>query len=141
MEYIIKPCDWETVYLNTETDANKFGEALREYCFIGNCMETGCYSTFNLQKCFKKLTEGDIFEEAKKYLYEDTIPTVYCFKLDESDCYIEFANGSKKSKICEPTEIVIGWTWDGDGCLYFRWNNRKVINYDCKCDYTWEWIK
>ena len=38
-------------------------------------------------------------------------------------------------------EIVIGWYWDADGCLYFRYNNRSVINTDCKCDYTWEWIK
>ena len=137
---IIIPCDWKTIDLLETKDANDFGEALRNYCFIGNCMERGCYSTFNVQKCFKKLTKGFIFEEAKKYLYEDIIPTVYYFKLEEKDCYIDFANGSKKSKICEPIEIVIGWTWDGDGCLYFRFNDRIVINNDCKCDYCWKFL-
>ena len=132
---LIIPCDWMNVDLLTEADANLFGEALRGLCFVGTYGETGCYSTFEVNKMFKQVKSGKIFEEAELYLYEDIESTVYHYKLEEKDCYIE------KSKICEPYEIVMGWTWDGDGCLYFRFNDRKVINTDCKKDYTWDWRK
>lgn len=134
---IVIPCDWKVVDLLTTDDPNDFGEALRNYCFVGNITQTGCYSTFDVIKHLKKVKKGEIFEEAKKELYDDIIPTIYHFKLKEKDCYVA------KYKICEPYEIVCGWSWDGDGdgSLYFRFNNRKVINTDCKCDYCWEWIK
>lgn len=144
MDYIIKPCDWEIIYLAKEQDPNKFGEALRDYCFKGNCMNTGCYDTFEMMEFFKKVEERHpIYEKAKKYLYEDIKPTVYYYKLEEKDCYMKYEFDGKihNDKIYEPSEIVIGWTWDGDGCLYIRWNNKAVRNSDCKKDYTWEWIK
>lgn len=144
MEYIINPCKYEAIYLATEQNPNKFGEALRNFCFRGNCESTGCYSTFDMMDFLTKVTEGKIFEEAKKYLY-DVPPTIYHHKLEEKDCYIEYVEmGSgeiTKWKICNPCEIVVGWTWDGDGCLYIRWNDRKVVNTDCKKDYEWEWVK
>jgi hypothetical protein len=142
---LVIPCDWKVVDLLKTKDANDFGEALRGLCFVGTSQDTGCYSTFDVQKCFTKVTEGEIFEEAKKHLYEDIKPTVYHYKLEEKDCYmkyVEMGNGEiVKSKICEPEEIVMGWTWDGDGCLYFRFNGRKVVNTDCKKDYNWRWIE
>lgn len=131
---IIVPCDWKTVDLLTTTDPNEFGEALRNYCFIGNTHDTGCYSTFNVIDCLKKVNEGKIYQEAIKHLWDDAIPYVYHFKATKKNCYIE------NYKICEPYEIVCAWSWSGDGCLYFRFNNRKVINYDCKCDYEWKWL-
>jgi len=139
---IIMPCDWKIVNLLTIEKSNDFGEALRSHCFVGRGSDTGCYSTFQVHPSFKQIKEGKIFEEAKKYLYEYIEPTVYHFKLEEKDCYLEYESEGEivKSKICEPHEIVIGWTWDGDGCLYFRFNNRKVINTDCKKDYEWKWI-
>src|SRR3989304_189292 len=142
MDYIIKPCDWETVDLKTEQDPNKFGEALRGYCFVGNCMERGCYSTFKLLERFEAVNYGKIYDEAKKYIFnqyqelEDLPLHVFKLELKEEDCYIENA----KYKIAEPFEIICAWSWDGDGCLYFCWNDRAVINNDCKCDYNWEWI-
>lgn len=143
---IIIPCDWKTIDLLKTKNADDFGEALRNYCFIGNCEETGCYSTFDVQKYFTKVTEGKIFEEAKKYLYEDIEPTVYHFQLEEQDCYMNCQcygeiDNIEKIKICESYEIVMGWTWDGDGCLYFRFNNKKATNSDCKKSYGWEWEK
>ena len=144
MDYIIKPCDWETIYLAKEKDANKFGEALRNFCFKGNCETTGCYSTFEMIDLFKKVKEGHpIYEEAKRNIWNDEVkPTVYYYKLEEKDCYINYILDGKveKMKVCDPTEIVVGWAWDGDGCLYIRWNNRIVRNDDCKKDYVWEWI-
>jgi predicted choloylglycine hydrolase len=142
---IIIPCNWKTVNLLDTTNANSFGEALRNYCFIGNCEERGCYSTFKIHECFNKVESGKIYDEVKPYLWDEIKPTVYHLKVEEKDCYINYqAYGEIKSgsmKICEPHEIVIGWTWDGDGCLYFRFNDKKVVNTDCKKDYTWEWEK
>ena len=140
---IIMPCNWKTVDLLKTDNANDFGEALRGYCFIGNNQEIGCYSTFEVNKVFKQMKSGKIFQEAKKYLYEDIKPNIYHYKLKEKDCYMsyEIDEGTQQMKICEPYEIVMGWTWDGDGCLYFRFNDRKVVNSDCKKDYTWEWRK
>ena len=140
---LIIPCDWKNINLITEADANLFGEALRGLCFVGTYGETGCYSTFEVNKMFKQVKSGKIYEEAKNHLYEDITPTVYHYKLEEKDCYIEHKMLGKivKDKICDSYEIVMGWTWDGDGLLYFRFNDRKVSNSDCKKDYTWEWEK
>lgn len=141
------PCDWKIVDLNTTKKANDFGEALRGYCFLGNSSDTGCYSTFEVIKCLEKVTEGKIFEEAKSNLYEDIEPTVYYYKLEEKDCYVSYKGQNKQGeqwegtvKMYDPMELVIGWTWDGDGCLYIRFNDKAVVNTDCKKDYTWEWI-
>lgn len=138
---IIVPCDWKTINLMKVTYADDFGEALREYCFVGNSNQIGCYSTFELLECFKQIKSGKIFNEAKEHLYEDVKPTVYHYKLEEKDCYMNCNFGSGKVKMFEPTEIVVGWTWDGDGCLYFRYKNRSVVNSDCKKSYNWKWIK
>ena len=141
---IITPCDWKIVDLLKEQNANWFGEALRGHCFIGRVNETGYYSTFRVHESFKQVKEGAIFEEAKKYLYDEVEVTVYHFKLEEKDCWISYegeGENARRMKICEPFEIVMAWVWDGDGCLYFRFNDRKVINTDCKKDYNWEWIK
>lgn len=145
MDCVIKPCDWETIYLATESDPNKFGEALRDYCFIGNCMETGCYSTFELLKGFEEIKSGKIYEEA----FQEIAPEfkeglkVYKYEILEKDCYLETTDMDGeiyRSKICEPLILIVAWEWNGDGTLYFRWNNRSVINTDCKCDYYWNWI-
>ena len=137
------PCDYKKVDLLTEPDANLFGEALREYCFIGNCEQRGCYSTFNVLEYLIQVKSGKIFKEAKKELYEDIEARVYHYKLEEKDCYIKYHENDKiiSMKVSEPMEIVCAWAWDGDGCLYFRFNDRKVINTDCKKDYTWKWIE
>ena len=139
---IITPCDWKTVDLLKTDNANDFGEALRYFSFIGNSEQTGCYSTFDVKKTFTKVLSGKIFEEAKKYLWEDITPTVYHWLLKEKDCWIAYDDPKNplRMKWCDPFEIVMGWTWDGDGCLYFRFNDKKVRNTDCKKDYTWEWI-
>lgn len=127
---IVIPCDWKIVDLLTTDDADDFGEALRGFCFIGTSQLIGCYSTFEVNKGFNEIKEGKIWEEAKSHLWGDTIPKVYHLKVDLDNLHI-----------CEPFEIIMGWTWDGDGCLYFRFNGRKVINTDCKKSYGWEWIK
>lgn len=139
---IIIPKDWETIDLLTEQNPNKFGEALRNYCFVGNCMEKGCYSTFSLISILKQVTSGKIYNEAKKVIYPENTLHVYYFKLAEKDCWLTYYdpdNKPQRVKFCEPYEILCAWEWDGDGCLYFRFNNRKVINTDCKKDYEWAW--
>lgn len=140
---IFVPCDYKHVDLLKESDPNMFGEALRTYCFVGRNNEKGCYETFDVGRFFKEVKSGKIFEEAKEHLYDDIDPTIYHYKLEEEDCYMQYECDGKmhKSKVCEPFEIVMGWTWDGDGCLYFRFNDRAVVNDDCKKDYTWEWVE
>lgn len=143
---IIVPKDWEMIDLLTEQDPNKFGEALRNYCFVGNCEQTGCYSTFDMIPQLKEIKVGKVYKEAKKELcpeLKDSIK-VYHWKLKEKDCWIAYddpEDNQKRMKICEPLEIVCAWYWDWDGILYFRFNNRKVINGDCKKDHTWEWLE
>lgn len=135
------PINWKDVDLLTTEDANDFGEALRGYCFIGRVGEKGCYSTFKISEFFKKMNSGKIYEEAKNIIqpeFEHSL-IVHHFKINEEDCYITSESG--EYKIGEPFEIVCAWEWQGDGTLYFRFNNRKVINTDCKCSYYWNWIK
>jgi hypothetical protein len=135
---IVVPCDWKTVDLLETEDPNEFGEALRNYCFVGNCEQTGCYSTFDLIPQLKEVKFGKIYEEARKMLLsedDDEEIRVFYWEVKGKDCYIE------KYKICEPFELVCAWFWDGDGFLYFRYKNRAVINTDCKKDYYWEWLK
>lgn len=141
---VIVPIEWEGVDLLTEQDPNKFGEALRNYCFIGNCQDTGCYTTFNMIDTLKEVKSGKIYEEAKEIIIPENTLHVYHFKIEEKDCYLKFEDSfgkNIKDKFCEPYEIVCAYEWDGDGCLYFRFNDRKVINTDCKCSYYWRWIK
>jgi hypothetical protein len=136
--------DWETIDLLTEQDPNKFGEALRNYCFIGNCEQTGCYSTFDLIPQLKKVKSGKIYEEAKKVIHPENYLHVYYWKIIEKNCWIAYGDPEGKPqrmKFCEPHELVCAWEWEGDGTLYFRFNNKKVINTDCKKDYVWKWIK
>lgn len=147
---ILVPTNWKTVDLCKEEDENLFGEALRNYCFVGNCMDTGCYSTFEVIPHLKKITAttrgwtgNQIFEEAKTYLWEDITPTVYHYKIEEKDCWLNYEDSDydhpQKLRISDPYEIVCAWTWDHDGALYLRFNNKAVVNYDCKKDYTWKW--
>jgi hypothetical protein len=144
---IIVPCDWKTVDLLSEKDANLFGEALRNYCFIGNCEQTGCYSTFELIPQLKEIKSGKIYKEALKVIfpgkYKEKIKVFACI-VKEKDCYVSYDNPEgkpNKMKICEPFELICAWHWDGDGDLYFRYNNRKALNTDCKKDYVWEWVE
>lgn len=139
---ILMPIDWKTVDLETEQDANIFGEALREYCFVGNCMDTGCYTTFNLLENFKEIKEGKYFDECVKHLYENVTPHVYLNELKEKDCWVETDDPEgnlQNYKLGEPFLFVVGWTWEGDGCLYLRYNNKAVVNTDCKNNYEWRW--
>jgi len=141
---IVIPCNWKAVDLLTTQDANDFGEALRSYCFIGNCEQTGCYSTFDLIPQLKEVKSGKIYNEAKRVINPENTLHVYHFKLIEKDCWIACNDPKDKPqrmKFCEPYEIVCAWEWDGDGTLYFRFSNRKVINTDCKKDYEWTWLK
>ena len=141
---LIIPCDYQIIDLLTEADPNLFGEALRNLCFVGNGQQKGCYETFEVNKTFYQVTRGEILKEAKKYLFQDVQSYIYHYKIEEKDCWMAYddpEDSPKRMKWCEPHEIVMGWTWDGDGCLYFRFNDRKVVNTDCKKDYTWEWVE
>lgn len=141
---IVVPSDYKVVDLLNTSDPNEFGEALRNFCFVGNCEQTGCYSTFEVIKQLKEVKSGKIFEEAQRELWEDVKPTVYYWKVQEKDCWIEYnqPNGKPdKMKLGEPLELVLGWAWEGDGCLYIRYNNKAVVNPDCKKDYNWEWVQ
>ncbi|MCK9542119.1 MAG: hypothetical protein M0R03_08825 [Novosphingobium sp.] len=132
---IIIPTAWKTVDLITTDDPCDFGEALRGMCFIGTIKDVGCYSTFTVNDIFKQVTSGEIFEEACEHMFNVCDDKhVYHYKLNDEECWCY------GYKIGKPVEIVCGWSWDGDGCLYLRYNNRSVINYDCKKDYTWNWI-
>lgn len=141
---ILIPSDWKEVDILKTTDPNEFGESLRAYLFVGNINDTGCYTTFNVIPMMKQVKGGKIFEEAKKHLYDDIEPTVYHYKIKEKDCWMRFDDPEgkpDKMRMCDPTEIVMGYTWEQDGCLYIRYNNRVAINNDAKCCYDWQWLE
>lgn len=113
-------------------DANDFGEALREYCFLpSNGGIYGCYSTFKLRPEFKKFnpTEdilsillGHNYRGNEYYSGNEVV------KIEQNSC---FSNGN----------VIVAWYWDGDGTLYFREGKKAAFNNDCKKDYCWEWVK
>lgn len=140
------PCEWKTIDLEKEKDANMFGESLRHFCFKENGRKKGCYESFELINGFKKIISGKIYEEAKKIIepeYKESLH-VYYFELKNEDYYFKYKTPDGDDaimRICESFNIVCAWEWNGDGHLYFRFNDRKVENRDCKKDYEWEWIK
>ena len=74
---ILIPVDWKLVDLDVETDPNLIGEALRHWCFVGRNGERGCYSTVALPDFFKKVSSGKYYDEAKKYLLQDSTNIEY----------------------------------------------------------------
>jgi hypothetical protein len=131
---------------NTIEDANVFGELLRNYCFVPD--ETGgtvgCYSTFKLHSAFKPFTGicAEFFVEqflkseyfwGKWYKAENLCKEDYKMQLDMFESFLKnlYTDGN----------IIVTWHWDGDGLLLIGEDNRMVFNSDCKCNYTWEWVK
>ena len=105
-----------------------FGEALRAYCFKPDKYggSYGCYSTFELHPEFKKIRKNSkVGEYLIGLLFLD------CWKKELYDSIQLFTNDN----------VYLAWVWDGDGTLLIMEGEKKAINTDCKCDYTWEWIE
>jgi len=132
------PCDWKTIDIWNEKDPNMIGEALNHYCFIGHNGQRGCYEIFELPDYFDIVLKGEYYNQAQKEV---------CGEGDTFHCYMYELLEDDVTKLLNIGLItmVVAWQWDGDGCLYFRIKNDKqdieVINNDCKCDYTWEFVK
>ena len=111
-------------------DSNRFGEALRNYCFIPDeCGgTTGCYSTFKLRPEFKPIKK-----DSKKWKK--------LFNLIVGECDKEYiAEVRDRIKMFSDGNIHLAWYWDGDGSILIVEGDKGVINTDAKCDYTWEWV-
>lgn len=111
-------------------DANQFGEALRNYCFIPDTYggTYGCYSTFELRPEFEKVKKSSRLGIELLSLFSNN----YC------EDYI--SEVKKRSQFYSNGIIHLMWFWDGDGTLLIIEGNKKAINYDCKTDYEWEWL-
>ena len=106
-------------------DANEFGEALREYCFVPEG-KRGCYETFDLREEFKPIKKTcGVAKTLLKHLG----------LTNECTCNGEHFNPGLYSN----GTIHIGWYWDGDGILCIIEGNKIIVNSDCKTDYCWEW--
>lgn len=103
-------------------EANAFGEALRQYCFVPDEYggTYGCYETFKLRSEFKPVTNAKDFN-----LMLEILGNV---DGDPIDC---FTNGT----------VIVAWHWDGDGTLVFKEGDKVAVNTDCKKDYVWEWYE
>lgn len=114
---------------------NLLGELLRHLCFIPK-NETGCYSTFLLEDGFKKISTSS--EEGKKIceiLFNSKGKAIYEEEYSLDDEINEF-----KPRIFKKDDVTVAWYWDGDGTLYFKVDDKEIINFDCKKNYEWEWV-
>lgn len=122
-------------YLLLTTKPEIFGEALREYAFVGEGL--GCYSTFELKPEFKEVDKTsqcginmilllDTFEHS-----EDTY--IATIKADNPEFY-------DNCKLFSNDKINIGWYWEGDGTLLVMYGDKAAINTDCKKISTWSWL-
>lgn len=116
--------------LDTQTtnDANIFGEILRHYCFTEHY---GCYSCFEVIQDFKHLTDKCIVETLQKALE--------IHETNDDDWY-NYNKERKALKCFSNGTIHLAWYWNGDGALAIIENNKCAVNFDCKKDYTWEWV-
>ena len=107
---------------------NGKGEALRSFVFdekliksrYGEYTETGCYSTFEVNKGFEKIDP-------------DKYPAI---KAISDPCGSDI-------EAYESKDVVAMWWWDGDGDLTIWIKGEKFAyhNSDCKCDYEWREIE
>jgi hypothetical protein len=143
LDFIQVPKDWDVVNVWEETNPNKIGEALLHWSFVGRNGERGCYSTFELPLFFKPIgimSEGyeEIFSRANAFCFPCEDIKLNCFIYDQPQIEDEYFPA-------EAILLIIAWRWEGDGTLYFRLIGRgkdiEVINNDCKCDYTWQYVE
>lgn len=113
---------------------NKIGEILRDYCFVNDEYKDaygrnpiGCYETFKLREGFFKITP----KIAKAYLKAK-------YNIDDVENEWLYSNNLY---VNPKDEIFICWAWNGDGHLIIDYHGKVVENSDCKCDYTWEFLK
>ncbi len=111
------------IVINTTelTDANKFGEILRENLFTQNGF--GCYQNFDLIDDFGSYYKGNS-------LY-DSIHKKYFAYLDDDNPVVYVSIKNKK--------VFVAWHWDGDGTLIVSDGQRAAINTDCKKSDRWQW--
>lgn len=137
MNTIFIPTEWKQVDVWTETNANNLGEALRLWSFVGRNNERGCYSTFRLAEFFQKINSGEYYNKAKKEINPEFKDSLHCYIYEQNKMVHKYFS-------VEAMRVIVAWSWDGDGCLYFRIIKKdhdiEVINTDCKCDYNWEFI-
>jgi len=130
-------------------NANHYGEKYRKLGFskdeYGN--NFGCYTTFNINKSFKKLKPS-----SKKFQRVANIITFendsgFVLNTTENEANYDFSHYKEIERYDsifynKELDLVMGFFWDGDGTLVFiDKKDRIFINTDCKKDYNWEVIK
>jgi len=121
-------CVADSISSSAIEDANIFGEAMREYCFDCPPEEFGCYSCFEVNPEFMRVS---ISSKAGRMVIAAIVGDSRCeeFADDVIDRGKFYSNGS----------IHFGWYWDCDGSLAFIEGDRCVVSSDCKKDYDWHW--
>lgn len=122
-------------------DCCEFGELLRDYCFVPDAYggTKGCYSTFELRPEFK---EVDKKSATGKKLLKHLGYNSKGLKLSKDEEWLGWQKEMYgRCKLFSNGNIHVGWWWDGDGTLVIIEGKRIAVNYDCKNDYEWEWLK
>ena len=111
-----------------ELEPDAKGEVLRNLAFVDDREEygyrlKGCYETFDLKPEFSPIDPSTY-----PFLYNE-------FSYYESEGILTYA--------FESPELVVIWSWDGDGTLliYVKGEKYYYINTECKCSYGWEEIE
>lgn len=120
-------------------NANEFGEALCNYCFIpdkygGNY---GCYSTFDLRPEFKHIIDESFIEWilGTDHYWHEAISRI------RNEPYVCEVALALRENLHSNGKIILTWHWDGDGGIIIKEGNKIAYNGDCKKDYHWVWLK
>lgn len=127
------------------SNANVFGELLRQFAFKE---ETGCYSCFDLEDGFVKVSpdseSGVAILTALELTSDDLTEnlTYATTPREQAEISARFYEDLDKAvaNLWSNGTVHLGWVWDGDGTLVVIEGGRAAINTDCKKDYTWEWV-
>lgn len=131
------------------TSPNAAGEMLRHWFFPpkpegewhGETIWTrGCYSSFDHIEA-TPLPDPDA--RAMWSAYWRPHLADYQWESDEIRERVDESLGDGQAWVtyCNGVRVEVGWWWDGDGTLIFRFPNGVILaNSDCKKDYEWEWI-
>ena len=110
-------------------DPNALGELLLSYAFVGE--GRGCYSNFKLRDSFVEVINKD---EIHSLIYGEN-----CLDFSTPQ-EIKEEKEQIKQYTCKETNLSVGWIWDGDGHLVFKFKDIILENNDIKKDYTWRFI-
>ena len=117
---------------------NELGEMLREKIFNS---KDGCYSKFDVDNNFEKVTLNDL-NKLNLCMTKEKLNDLFFYRNqdDWSDTEMENFILENKERLQifynKISKCFVAWLWLNDGCLLVGEKDNFVINYDCKKNYN-----